>query len=286
VLAREDPDRSGALTEELTLNEPGAEELRRRAMRDLLGVMRSGRRGAAPGTSGASGRAHRVHLAVDDGGEVLLALGTDLVLGHASAGQADLGFLADLESRHVRLSFSESFHAGPTWVLTPLEQKEGPSAVAVNGTPLEGASQVLGAGDRVMLGSNLDFTVDLPDPSSASVILHLKAGAECDGAARVILLPAGAGGRVTIGPGKHHHLTVTALDGEARLTCTGDELRLERTVGDGEVEHLATLSLPLAEAREFHLGSRLGGGPPIDLWIRAASPDSLTGADDFSGKET
>ncbi|MAE29433.1 MAG: hypothetical protein CMJ87_10695 [Planctomycetes bacterium] len=265
LLAREDPGRWEEVSGELGLGPEGEQESRRSAMRELLGKLRT-ERGPRESEDGAQ----CLHLAVDDAGEVLLAMGRELTVGHASAGQAELGFMADLESRHARLVFRESFHGGPTWRLFPMECKDGLTAVCVNGEELADGGRVLKAGDRVALGSNLSWTVAAPDQASSALMLLLAGGAECAGAGRIILLPpAEGGGCVSVGPGHLRHLTVGALDGEAQLSVEDGALCLSVRAGDGALTPLARLALPLEEGQRFRLGQRRGGGPPIDLWLRA-----------------
>ena len=264
TLAREAPQRARELEGELGLNSPGPEESRRSALRDLLGKLRRER-----GPQGADSSVHCLHLAVDDAGEVLLALGRELVIGHAGAGQADLGFMADLESRHARLTFSESFHGGPSWRLTPLVTGGEPALVTVDGEPLGGEGRELEAGALVVLGKNLAWTAEVPDPSSSALVLQLAAGAECAGAGRIVLAPTGdGGGRVSVGPGRGQHLAVDALEGAAHLVAGNADLCLLIRAGEGEFASPLRLTLPLDEAQRFRLGKRRGGGPPIELWLR------------------
>jgi hypothetical protein len=210
-------------------------------------------------------------LSIDDAGQYLVVQDTRLVLGHLRGGQADLPFLADVGAAHAVLERSESLTAGFVWSIAPV----GREHVDVGGSRIEG-SVSLADGDRVRLGENLHFTYRVPDPASETVVLELQEGAECAGARRVLLLAAGAGGRVRIGTAANRHVRIAGLEHEISLVLEGERLRV-RCAGPSEGSEPAALpeegvSFPLPPRRRIDLsvGQPQGGRPPFGLAVGPA----------------
>jgi len=197
---------------------------------------------------------HACLLSVDGGGQFLLCGAERWTLGHLRAGRADLGFLADVGALHATLVRADSLHAGPGWRIEPC----GAERVTVADEPVPSAGRRLEPGAPVRLGENLRFALELPDPASASALLELQRGAECAGARRIVLFAPGPGGRVRIGPSKHHHLRVPGLDFELVLEWCGRELEL-------------TSELPLEGAFTGERG-RLAFPPPARLALTCGKP--------------
>lgn len=206
-------------------------------------------------------------LAVDGGGQFLLCGGERLTLGHLRAGQADLGFLADVGALHAILERAESLLEGPGWRIAPCEGE----AVRVDGRPLGPEGRRLAHGARVRLGENLEFLVELPDPASASAVLEILHGVECAGARRVVLFAPGAGGRVRIGSTLAHLVRVPGLDFELVLERSEAGLELQSEVPlrregsapeSEESEHLR-LDFPPRSHEAFTAGRPRGSRPPF-----------------------
>lgn len=216
-------------------------------------------------------------LSVDGGGQFLLCGGERLTLGHLRAGQADLGFLADVGARHAVLERAESLLEGPGWRIVPCAGE----AVQVGGRPLGPEGCRLASGDRVRLGENLEFLVELPDPASASAVLELLHGVECSGARRVVLFAPGAGGRVRIGSTLGHVVRVPGLDFELVLEWSGEELALSSELplrreglraedGAQECRELR-LAFPPRAHEAFTSGRPLGSRPPFGFSLEPVS---------------
>jgi len=158
----------------------------------------------------------RFQMAVDDGGEFLVVGGARISLGHSSAGVADIPVLADIESIHARFIWAESFHAGPGWRIEPTEK----ARIKIDGVSVSGA-QALQDGDLVELAAHLSFRFRLPEAASASALLEFQAGAEAEGAARVVLLASGVAGRIRIGALRARHIPVGGLEFDVSLALAG-----------------------------------------------------------------
>ncbi|MBI5363038.1 MAG: hypothetical protein HZA53_07645 [Planctomycetes bacterium] len=202
---------------------------------------------SAPGpddrASAGPARARLFHLAVDDGGEFLVAAGTRCVLGHLRSPRADLPFLADVEGEHAELRLEASFHGGERWRIVPLVPAR-PIRARDLGVPAEGHE--LAHGDRVELARNLAFRFVASEPSSSSAILELEHGAECQGAVRILLLAGGASGRVRIGRKRRRLIPVADLAEDVVLELKGDELVVACA---GGVRSGAVVVAPGPEAR-------------------------------------
>lgn len=206
---------------------------------------------------------HAVLLSVDGAGQYLLCGAERLTLGHLRAGRADLGFLADVGALHATLVRADSLQAGPGWRIEPC----GAEHVAVAGEPVPAAGLRLAPGARVRLGTNLEFRLELPDPSSASAVLELQRGAECAGARRIVLLAPGAGGRVRVGSSARHHVRVPGLEFELVLEWRGNELELasELELTGALAGERGRIAFPPDERLALSCGKPRGSRPPFGL---------------------
>lgn len=202
-------------------------------------------------------------LSVDGGGQVLLIAAERVTLGHLRAGCADLGFLADVGALHAALLRADSLQAGPGWRIVPL----GAERVAVAGEPVPESGRRLASEERVHLGENLEFRMEVPDAASATVVLELLRGAECAGARRILLLAPGPGGRMRIGAALHHHVRVPGLAFELELEWHAHELRLrsEAPLAGAVLGTDGALPFPPPERLELTAGAARGSRPPFAL---------------------
>jgi hypothetical protein len=213
-------------------------------------------------------------LSVDDAGQYLLVGAERVTLGHLRAGRADLVFLADVGALHAELVREDSLRLGPGWRLRPL----GGEAVTVAGHALTSEGARLGAGERVRLGTNLEFVFCVADPASASAVLELQHGAECLGARRVLLFALGAGGRFALGALARHAVRVPGLEFVLAFERAGDELVLtgESTSEAGALAGAHQLAFPPPARLTFSTGAARGSRPPFSCSLepvaRAAGP--------------
>tara|TARA_R110002126_G_scaffold23750_20_gene83031 strand:- start:7481 stop:8467 length:987 start_codon:yes stop_codon:yes gene_type:complete len=210
----------------------------------------------------------RFGLAVDEGGEFLVLTGPSICVGHASAGRADLPILADLEPRHLTITRRTSFHSGASWVASPC----GQARVAIDGRRVVGSAS-LTDGAELRLAGGVSMRFREPDPGSGSACLDLGGGLEAEGAARVLLLAPGEGGRVRIGPRTDRHVPVAGLDRDVVLCETGGRLRVQcdggvRIPGRDESQAEMVLDLPPPERVDLWAGVRDHAGFPytISIW--------------------
>jgi hypothetical protein len=196
---------------------------------------------------------HASLLSVDGGGQFLLCGAERLTLGHLRAGHADLAFLADVGALHATLVRADSLQAGPGWRIEPC----GGERVTVADEP----------GVPARLGENLQFSLELPDPASASAVLELQRGAECAGARRIVLLAPGPGGRVRIGSSRSHHVRVPGLDFEVVLEWRGRELVLtsELPLEGAFTGERGRIAFPPSARLAFTCGKPRGSRPPFGL---------------------
>lgn len=228
VAAGEDPARADEWRRRFRGEVPS--RVAQSGMRELLAEMRASAGDApaprprprpAPSRARTAGAAPRpgaplsFHLAVDDGGELLVVAGRSASFGHARTGVADVPFLADLEPLHASLALEESFHGGASWTVRPVGR--GRVEVGERGGDGEGPRPVAD-GDVVRLSPNVAFRFLRPDPASASAVLELLHGAEAEGAQRVLLWVGGAAGRVCVGPKANRHVPVAGVEHEVELS--------------------------------------------------------------------
>lgn len=297
-LARHAPERALAFQRTLTESEPERAEpssaRSKRAVDALLQVLRAESARVAPRPAAAENvavtsdatepkapspeRPRLFHLAVDDGGEFLVASGARLVFGHLRSRAADLPFLADVGGAHAELVRAESFHGGQRWHLAACAAN---AALRVNGVALPAGGASLSDGDRVELARNLAFRFVANDAASSSALLELEHGVECHGALRVLLLCPGAAGRVRIGPKRRRLVTVADLEHDVALELAGDTLRIACPGGlrcGGESAPAgpgAALSIPCPPTApiDVHVAARPRTRPPFLLLFRPLVAD-------------
>ena len=221
------------------------------------------------------GPAPRLLLTVDDAGQYLVVVASAVVIGHARTGLCDLPFLADVGSRHARLSRRETLHGGATWRVEPLEGE----TVLVNGRPARAPARLID-GDVVQLGANLTFRFGVPDPASSSAVLDLLHGAECLGAGHALLVAEGDEGRVRIGAAAQRHVRVPNLLHAVTLVAEGARLlvRCEAGVSDGASAPQGTFALPLPPPQRVDLA--VGGPREESGGVRPPFGLSLSPVDD------
>lgn len=227
----------------------------------------------SPTPAGAAPHARCFHLAVDDGGEFLVAAGERVTLGHVRSERADLPFLADVEREHAQLALHASFHGGDRWSIQAVHER---AEIAVRGVRAGAVPVELADGDRVEIARNLACIFRAPDPASSSALLELEHGAECLGAARVLLLATGRAGRVRIGARRARLVPVAGLEHDVTIELAGSEILLTCAGGlaCGAV-HVApapgaalTVALPERAPVFVTAGARAGAGPPFTLVLR------------------
>jgi hypothetical protein len=226
----------------------------------------------------------RFHIAVDDGGEFLAVGGASLTLGHLRS-SASLPFLADVEREHVRFTCNESFHSGVEWKIERLAARDA----RINGAPLGGEPHLLSDGDELALAPNLSLRFRQPDAASGSALLDLFAGAECQGARRVLLFARGSSGRVRIGSKSNRHVSVPDLAheveiewlrGELRLSCAGGIRLAGAPLVAGDAQPMTSISIacPLQVACSVVMGARDRARPPFGIHLRPAEAPPASGA--------
>jgi hypothetical protein len=206
-------------------------------------------------------------LSVDDAGAYLVSLREELSLGHLR-GASDLPFLADVAPKHAVLRRASGFAAGPTWSIEPIAGE----CVRVGGQRAT-ERRDLAPGDEVELARNLAFRFELPDPASETALLELLAGAECLGAAHVILFAEGNGGRLGIGAGRERHVRVPREGLELELVRRAGRLYLTSEARlHGAEPGEGGLSLPCPPPRRFvvSVASEAAHPAPFSLAIEPA----------------
>jgi hypothetical protein len=213
----------------------------------------------------------RFLLAVDDGGEYFAASAPRVTIGHLRSPSADLPFLADVEAEHARLQLVDSFHSGPRWTLAPLSG----SRILAAGRFLDETPAVLSHGDLVQLAPNLSFRFRSPDPASASAVLDLLSGADCQGARHVLLFARGAGGRVRIAARVDRHVPIPELAHEISLEleesslvvrCPGG-VRVQGGVSSAGSDPALSVPCPPPQSISLTLGARPAGRPPFGITV-------------------
>lgn len=231
-------------------------------------------RSGAPG-SGAPARPSgpasepvlRCLLSIDDAGEYLVVTGSRVTIGHLRAASADLPFLADVGPLHAQLVRSASLREGPIWRIEPLGAEE----VRVEGRAVGSEGWKLGDGDRVQLGENLVFRMQVPDPASETVLLELLGGIDCGGAHHVVLFGDGEGGRLRIGSAGQRHVRVADLEHEVSIVRAGDRLRVRCEAGiqglPSPGAHEVLLPFPPPARVQLDVGRPREGRPPFGLAV-------------------
>jgi hypothetical protein len=218
----------------------------------------------------------RALLTVDDAGDYLLCAGREVVLGHARGGGADLPVLADVGPRHARFVLCASLAGGEEWRLQPL----GTERVFRNAEPVS-TETVLADGDALRLGKNLEVDLALPDPASASAVLTFRRGVDCLGAAHVILVAPGPGGRIRLGAAARRHVRVPNLLTGAELVLEGERLVVVSEAGVSRGPGVRAGSLQLAfpprDRVDVLVGPRPADGRPPFSFSLAPAPGAGEG---------
>jgi hypothetical protein len=221
-------------------------------------------------------------LSVDGAGQFLLCGAERLTLGHLRAGRADLGFLADVGALHATIVRADSLHTGPGWRIEPC----GGERVSVAEQEVPASGRRIAPGERVRLGENLEFALELSDPASASAVLVLQRGAECAGARRIVLLAPGRGGRVRVGAALRHHVRVPGLDFELSFEWRGNELEIESELPlEGALQgERGSIPFPPRARLAFTCGRPRGSRPPFGLSIEPVYRERGRGGDPSPGR--
>lgn len=141
-------------------------------------------------------------LRVDEGGEFLVLRGESVVIGNLRDGRVDLPIMAAITGRHARIQRSMSFHGGMEDLIVPETGEVRVGGVVVT-------SHKLRTGDRVQLGTTLQFVYAMPSSRSLSASLRLLGGFQAGFTDQVLLLKdRGRDGRILIGAGHNVHVQV------------------------------------------------------------------------------
>lgn len=225
------------------------------------------------------------HLAVDDGGEFLAAVGPRLVIGHLRSRAADLPLLADIDAEHAELRASLSFHGGLRWRLVPLADEARRRAMSWRGRELAREGVELSHGDRVTLARNLALRVVAPDAASSSMILELEHGLECHGTTRILLFAPGPAGRVRLGRKRTRTIAISDLEHDVSLelqpgllvvACPGG-LRHEERVAAPAPDARLELEFPPPRDTCIVIGARTPPKPPFQITLRPLDLPDVTG---------
>jgi hypothetical protein len=207
-------------------------------------------------------RSCRAQLALDEGGEVMLVVGTSLSLGHATSGQADVPLWGDLGDRVLEFALAESFHGGVHWRMCVPGEPSGPD---------------LGQGEEVSIGPGGGVCLTQPCAASAAGVLELSGNLDAEGARRVLLVPPGSGGSVRMGSTSECHLFWKGMTPESHVELTVCEeegaftLHLRCAEGlripGGKLETHWSGPFPPRERVEIHLGDPDSAAPPCALCL-------------------
>ena len=228
-------------------------------------------------------RAQQIILSIDDVGDVLVLVGTSVIVGHAAAPEPDLAFLGDIDGVHGLLHLRDSFHGGAEWALSV---QPGASTVEVDGVERHAADgpRPLHDGDRVRFGEAASFTCRLSDPSSATMILELEGRTDAEGARRVALMAPEVAGRLRLGPRLRRQIVVPGIMEDialvARMAGEGSPTLTVSCVGGvrvagGNPAPSVSLGLPVVARVDLALGAAPDRLPPFGMAVRptARRPD-------------
>lgn len=209
----------------------------------------------------------RFHLAVDDGGEFLVASGDLLQLGHRTAAGVDLGFLAPLRARHGRIERRVTLRDGVQYWLLP----DAGAALELAGRALDQPRR-LRHGDAVVLGARVVLRFRLLGLDCASARLSVESSEDCEGAREILLMACGPEGALRIGSRNKHHLAVPELEHEVRLELQPAELRVHCSGGFARSAASlgsTTLDVPLPPSTRTWIEprARASGKPPFALTL-------------------
>lgn len=212
----------------------------------------------------------RAQLALDEGGEAMLVVGTNLRLGHATDAGADIPLWGDLGEHVLEFTLEESFHGGARWCI------RGPGGP---GDP------DLGQDEEIPIGSGGGVRLTQPGTASAAGVLELSGSLDAEGARRVLLVPPGAGGSVRMGCTPDCHLLWKGMTPESHVELTVEEeeggltLHLRCAEGlrvpGGELETHWAGPFPPCERVEIHLGDPDSTASPCALCLSPGSHPTI-----------
>jgi len=241
-------------------------------------------------------RVRAFHLAVDDGGEYLVVIGTRAIAGQlrpgpgGPGGRAELPLLADLEPAHALFELEASFHGGERWQLRPLGPRAAPRA---DGRAVGPEGVELTQETRLALSAGVELVFSTPDATSASALLEWQHGVECRGVARTLLWVPGPSGRVRIARKRRRLISVGDLEHEVTLETDGERLAVQCAGGlaQGALRVApgpgarAVFELPQRGSLCIELGARSRPRPPFALLVRALDDPEARGAAAARGGE-
>ena len=212
-------------------------------------------------------------LVLDDVGEFVVPLRDEFTLGHAHAGRADLGVVADLEPVHARFRLRESFHGGHVWSVFPADG----ATLLAGGEEVGSDGLVLESRTLLQLSPQVLLEVELLGEGSSSIVLRFRGGVECEGTSRLLLLGRGAAGEVQLGRSAPPTFQVTRLKAPLSLQL-GEDSRLRvqsseelRFGGESSLDGInrkeLVISLPPERNVDLLVGSSRGGRPPYGLMV-------------------
>jgi hypothetical protein len=149
-------------------------------------------------------------LRIENEGDWLVQPGAKLSIGNQANGEADLQVLAAIGAKHavIERSFEQDGAASYRLVAAPGQK------VLRNGKPVTECR--LENGDRIQLGSALQFTVHRPSAGNATAVLRLHGDFAVLGCTRVVLFAeTGRKGSILLAPGSDGHIPLRSVD--ARL---------------------------------------------------------------------
>ena len=214
----------------------------------------------------------RAQLALDEGGEAMLVVGTSLILGHATGGVADIPLWGNLGEQEVEFALDESFHRGAHWRMRVPGEPSGPD--------LEPRGEKsIGAGGGLRLTQ--------PHTASAAGVVELSGNLDAQGARRVLLVPPGERGTVRMGSTADCHLFWRGMSPESHVDLTVCEEAGELTlhlrcaeglrVPGGKIETHWAGPFPPSERMEVVLGNPESASPPCALCLSPGSHPTIGG---------
>jgi hypothetical protein len=176
----------------------------------------------------------RLLLWVDGVGGYLVCLGKKIALGRAQPGnRVDIPLLAEVSRLHAELHRDEEGYV-----------IEARKPVRVNNKPA-GESASLRDGDRITVGSALQFVFRLPVPVSGSARLEIASGHRLGMAVDAVLLMADT---LVLGPGTQTHIQAADMRRQVVLHRSKAGLAVrcpgEFQVNDGPCTNRAELNVP------------------------------------------
>ena len=131
------------------------------ARRDANGVFSYLRNARPSGGPPAGG----FRLSLDDLGEYVVPLRTEFTFGHARAGRADLGVIADLDPIHVCFRLHMSFHGGHKWRVSPVQD----ATLMLGGEEVDSDGVALEPGGLLQLSPHVLIEVEGLGEGSSSI---------------------------------------------------------------------------------------------------------------------